>query len=88
MEGVLGAYCWDNISDRKQLDGRRVYFWSHSAVTVHLIGEAWWQECEAAGHMTSTVGREEEEGCWCSPPFSLLFSLGPQPMELYPNSVQ
>lgn len=35
-----------------------------------MEGKALWQECEAAGHMTSIVRKQGE--CWYSVPFLLL----------------
>lgn len=29
-----------------------------------MVGKAWLQECEAAGHIESTA-KQRERGCWC-----------------------
>lgn len=42
---------------------------NEGGATVHRWRQAWWQGCEAAGHVTSTIRKQKE--CLCSAPFLL-----------------
>lgn len=53
-----------------------------------MVGKAWQQEHEAAGHIVATVRRQTETFlCWCSAYFSFLFSQRPELVGgFYPQS--
>lgn len=52
------TYCCDQVLDKKQLKGERFLLAYRDVV---LYGEkAWWQECEATGHIESTVRRQRQ----------------------------
>lgn len=40
-----------------------------------MVGIAWWQDCEAGGHITSIVTKQRQAI------FTFVFSLGPQHVE-------
>lgn len=48
-----------------------------------IVGKAWWQERQAAGHVASTVRKQKEMDVGAQLTFSFLFGPGTQSMGWY-----
>lgn len=66
MKGVLAALSLLGQHPRQRQLKEGTLWAQDLTVRVIITGQSWQQECEAIGHVASTVSERARDECWCS----------------------